>query len=48
MRTYSEITDSIFNIEKERAFENLRRGYERQKQELEIRKRDITILTMLQ
>lgn len=45
MRTYSEITDSIFNIEKERAFENLRRGYERQKQELEIRKRDITILT---
>lgn len=44
IRTYSVITDSIFNIEKERSFENLRRNYERQKQEIEIQKRDISIL----
>ena len=44
MKTYQTITDSVFNVEKERSFNNLRRDYETQKHRNEVQELDIRIL----
>lgn len=45
MKTYQSITDSVFNIEKERSFSNLRRSYEQQKHQNEVQELNIRILS---
>lgn len=44
MKNYQALTDSVFNVEKERSFNNLRLRYESQKRENELKKKDIAIL----
>lgn len=44
MRTYQIIVDSVFNVEKERSFSNLRRSYEQEKHRNEVQELDIRIL----
>lgn len=45
MKTYQSISDSVFNIEKERSFSNLRRNYEQQLHQNEVQQLDIRILS---
>lgn len=45
MRTYQSLTDSVFNIEKERSFSNLRRNYEQQRHQNEVQELNIRILS---
>lgn len=44
MRTYRNIADSVFNVEKERSFNSLRLRYENQKRENAIQERDLRLL----
>lgn len=44
MKKYQALTDSVFNVEKERSFNNLRLRYESQKKENDLKKKDIAIL----
>lgn len=44
MKTYQGIADSVFNVERERAFNSLRLRYENQKQRNDLQERDIRIL----
>ncbi len=44
MRTYHDLADSVFNVEKERSFNSLRLRYENQKRENAIQERDLRLL----
>lgn len=48
MKTYQEVVDSVFNVEKERSFSNLRLQYEEQMKQNQLKEKDIEILRQRQ
>lgn len=44
MMTYQNIVDSVFNVEKERSFSNMRLRYEQERKENQLKEKDIMIL----
>lgn len=48
MKTYQNIVDSVFNVEKERSFSDMRLKYEQERKENQIKEKDIMILLQRQ